>query len=94
MEEIENKDIIELIYQGEEKVLDEKIKQANKKIKENIKDINIEKLMENTSKPNELTKALEKIEENYSIKISQYTKDFYKQGFIDGVNLIINCMKK
>ena len=94
MEEMKYKDIIELIYQAEEKVLDEKIKQANKKIKEKVKDINIEKLMENTSKPSELTKALERIEENYSIKISQYTKDFYKQGFIDGVNLIINCMKQ
>ena len=94
MEEMKYKDIIELIYQAEEKVLDEKIKQANKKVKEKVKDINIEKLMENTSKPNDLTKALEKIEENYSIKIAQYTKDFYKQGFIDGVNLMINCIKQ
>ena len=93
MEEMKYKDMIELIYQAEEKALDEKIKQANKKIKEKVKDINIEKLLENTSKPNDLNKALERIEENYSIKISQYTKDFYKQGFIDGVNLIINCVK-
>ncbi len=94
MEEMKYKDMIELIYQAEEKTLDEKIKQANKKIKEQIKDINIDKLIENTSKPNDLNKALEKIEENYSIKISQYTKDFYKQGFIDGVNLMINCIKQ
>ena len=94
MEEIENKDIIELIYQAEEKVLDEKIKQANKKIKENIKDINIEKIMENTSKPNDLTKVLKKIKKIKGKKISQYIKEFYKQGFIDGVNLIINCIKK
>ena len=93
MEEMQYKDMIELIYQAEEKILDEKIKQANKKIKEKIKDINIDKLLESTSKPNDLNKALEKIEENYSIKIAQYTKDFYKQGFIDGVNLIINCMR-
>ena len=83
MEEMKYKDMIELIYQAEEKTLDEK-----------IKDINIDKLIENTSKPNDLNKALEKIEENYSIKISQYTKDFYKQGFIDGVNLMINCIKQ
>ena len=93
MEEIKSKDIIELIYQAEEKILDEKIKKANKKTKEKIKDINIEKLLENSSKPTELNKALEKIEENYSIKIAQYNKEFYKQGFIDGVNLIINCVK-
>ena len=93
MEEMQYKDMIELIYQAEEKTLDEKIKQADKKIKEKVKDINIDKLLESTSKPNDLNKALEKIEENYSIKIAQYTKDFYKQGFIDGVNLIINCMR-
>ena len=93
MEEMRYKDIIELIYNAEEKILDEKIKQANKKTKEKIKDINVEKLLENSSKPTELKKTLERIEENYSIKISQYNKEFYKQGFIDGVNLIINCVK-
>ncbi len=93
MEEMKYKDMIELIYKAEEKTLDEKIKQANKKIKEKIKEIDIDKLLENTSKPSDLNKTLEKIEENYSIKISQYTKEFYKQGFIDGVNLIINCIK-
>ena len=93
MEEIKSKDMIELIYRAEEKTLDEKIKQANKKIKEKIKDINVEKLLESTSKPNDLTKVLEKIEENYSIKITQYNKEFYRQGFIDGINLIINCLK-
>ena len=93
MEEMKYKDIIELIYNAEEKILDEKIKQANKKTKEKIKDINVEKLLENSSKPTELKKTLERIEENYSIKISQYNKEFYKQGFIDGVNFIINCVK-
>ena len=93
MDDLKYKDIIELIYNAEEKILDEKIKQANEKTKEKIKDINIEKLLENTSKPNDLKKTLEKIEENYSIKIAQYNEEFYKQGFIDGVNLIINCLK-
>ena len=45
-------------------------------------------------KSDKYLEALEKIEENYSIKIAQYTKDFYKQGFIDGVNLMINCIKQ
>ena len=94
MEEIKYKNIIEIIYNAEEKILDEKIKQANKKIKEKIKDIDIENILENTSKPKELKKILEQIEENYSIKISQYNKEFYEQGFIDGVNLIINCTKE
>ncbi len=92
-ENIKNKDILEIIYQAEEKVLDEKIKQANRKIKDKIKSIEIEKLLENTSNPSELNKAFERIEENYSIKIAQYNKEFYKQGFLDGINLMINCLK-
>lgn len=93
MEEIKYKNIIELIYQAQEKTLDEKIKQANRKVKEQIKDIDIKELLEETAKPNKLQKALERIEENYSIKISEYNKEFYKQGFLDGVNLMINCLK-
>lgn len=93
MENIKYRDILELIYQAEEQKLDEKIKQLNKRIKDKIKDIDIEKLLEDTSKPSELSKALEKVEENYSIKIAEYNKEFYKEGFIDGVNLIINCLK-
>ena len=76
-----------------EEIKYKKIKQANKKIKEKIKDIDVENILENTSKPKELKKILEQIEENYSIKIAQYNKEFYEQGFIDGVNLIINCVK-
>lgn len=93
MQELKNKDIIGLIYQGQEKVLDEKIRQVNQKIKEQIKDINISKLLEDSSMPDELKKAFEKIEKNYSIKIAEYTKEFYKQGVLDGVNLMINCLK-
>ena len=90
---IEMKDMIELIYQAEEKILDEKIKQANKKVKDKIKDISTEKILEDTANPTELSKIFERIEENYSIKIAEYNKEFYKQGFIDGVRLMINCLK-
>ena len=65
----------------------------NKNIKDKIKDINIEKILEDTSKQSELKKVFDQIEENYSIKIAEYNKEFYKQGFIDGVNLMINCLK-
>ncbi len=92
-EKIRDKNMIELIYQAEEETLDQRIKQANKKVKNQIKDINIKELLEDTSKPNELEKAFEKIEENYSIKIAEYNKKFYEQGFIDGINLMINCFK-
>lgn len=93
-ENIKCKNIIESIYDAEEKILDKKIKEANRKISDQIKDININGILENTSKAEELKKVLERIEENYSIKIATYNKEFYEQGFIDGVNLMINCLKK
>lgn len=93
-EKIKNKNIIKTIYEAEERTLDEKIKEANKRVKDQIKDIDIKKLLEETSKPKELEKAFERIEENYSIKIAQYNQEFYNQGFIDGVNLMINCLEK
>ena len=74
------------------KIIEEKNINVDKVIKK-IKNINIEKIWEDTSKPSELRKIFEEIEENYSIKISEYNKEFYKQGFIDGVNLMINCIK-
>lgn len=93
-EKIAIKDMLELIYQAEGEILDKKIKQIDKKISEKIKDINTKKILEESSNKSELVKVFEKIEENYSIKISTYGKEFYKQGFIDGVNLILNCIQK
>ncbi len=93
MEEIKYKNMIELIYQAQEKILDEKMKRANRKVKEQTKDVDIKWTLEEAAKPNELQKVFERIEENYSIKISEYNKEFYKQGFLDGVNLMINCLK-
>ena len=93
-DKIKEKDIIEIIYQAEEKAIDNRIKEANKKVKDKIKEIKTEKILEELSKPNELNKILDQIEENYSIKIAQYNKEMYRQGFIDGVNLMINSLKK
>ncbi len=87
------KNIIEIIYNAEENNIDNIIKQANKKIKEEIKDISIEKLLKDNENSKELKEALEKIEDNYNIRITQYNKNMYKKGFIDGVNLMINCLK-
>ncbi len=91
-EKIKNKNIIEIIYQGEEKILDEKIKQANKKIRNQIKEVNVKELLEDTANASELEKTFERIEENYSIRIAEYNKEFYKQGFIDGIQLMMNCL--
>ena len=97
MEEIEkrikNKEMIKTVYKAQEKVIDKIIQKINKETKEQLKEINIEKIMEEAKNPNEVKEIFNKIEDNYNIKISKYNEEIYKQGFIDGVNLIINCLK-
>ena len=92
-EKLINKDIIEIIYQAEEKELDGIIKKSDEKIKDKIKNINTKEIIENSNNQKEIIKKLENIEENYNIKIGEYIKEFYKQGFIDGINLMLNCLK-
>lgn len=91
-EYLKEKDIIEIIYNSQEEIIDEKIKKVNKEIKEKLKTINTEEVIENSSNPNELKEIFNKIEDKYNMKISKYDKEMYKQGFIDGVNLMINCL--
>ena len=62
------------------------------KIKEQLKTINTETAIGNSNNPKELKEIFNKIEDNYNIKITKYNKEMYKQGFIDGVNLMINCL--
>ena len=76
-ENLKEKDIIEIIYNSQEEQIDKIIKKVNKEIKEELKTINKEAT----------------IEDNYNIKITKYNKEMYKKGFIDGVNLMINCLK-
>ena len=92
-EKLINKDIIEIIYQAEEKELDGIIKKSDEKIKDKIKTINTKEIIENSNNQKEIIKMLENIEENYNIKVGEYVKEFYKQGFIDGINLMLNCLK-
>ena len=92
-EKLINKDIIEIIYQAEEKELDGIIKKLDEKIKDKIKNINTKEIIEKSDNQKEIVKMLENIEENYNIKIGEYIKEFYKQGFIDGINLMLNCLK-
>lgn len=92
MEEMRN--IIELIYQGKENILDEKIKQINLNIKNRIKKIDINEMFEKILDKKDLEQIVEAIKENDNIKMAEYNREFYKEGFIDGVNLMINCFKK
>ena len=97
MDELEimnNNQIIKKIYKGEEEKIDNIIKEANKEIKDELKVINIENIIDNANNPREVRNILNDIEDNYNIKITKYNEEMYKLGFMDGINLIIECLKK
>ena len=84
-----NKDMIEKLYKSQEDIINEKIREPDRKIEYKIKDINYT----NINNESEVEKILEIVEENYNIRIGEYLKELYKQGVIDGINLMINCLK-
>ena len=94
LEIMNNNQIIKKIYKGEEDKIDNIIKEANKEIKDELKVINIENIIDNANNPREVRNILNDIEDNYNIKITKYNEEMYKLGFIDGINLIIECLKK
>ena len=94
LEIMNNNQIIKKIYKGEEDKIDNIIKEANKEIKDELKVINIENIIDNANNPREIRNILNDIEDNYNIKITRYNEEMYKLGFIDGINLIIECLKK
>ena len=93
MEKLENVDMIKKIYEVEFENIDKIIKKSNKEIKDYLKIINLEKVIGESNTPNELREIFKNIEDNYNIKITKYNEEMYKKGFIDGINLIINCIK-
>ena len=90
-------DMIEKVFNSEFEEINEIL--INKR-KELGNDIDVDKNISNilvTIKDNEenqkVKDILSNIEEKYDKKISEYNKEMYKKGFIDGVNLIMNCIK-
>mgnify|MGYP001861668671 CR=1 FL=1 len=90
-------DMIEKVFNSEFEEINEIL--INKR-KELGNDIDVDKDISNilvTIKDNEenqkVKDILSNIEEKYDKKISEYNKEMYKKGFIDGVNLIMNCIK-
>ena len=88
--------MVENIYELKYEQLDKKVKEKMTENKEKFKTIDKErieeKIKENSIKM-EIERLIKNIEENNNIKTSIIMKEMYKQGFIDGVNLIINCVK-
>ena len=91
--QFKSKDMLEIIYTAEECEIDKRIKQVKNNLNNKIKEINIEEIINNAQhqSKDELKKVFETMEENYSIKAAAYIKEAFKQGFIDGVNLMLNC---
>ena len=88
-----NSELIKFIYQNKTDIIDNLIRKANKEIRDELKIINTESVIGNSNNPNEMKKIFDDIEDNYNIKINKYNEEIYKLGFIDGVNLMINCLR-
>ena len=85
--EFKERKIIDKIYEAKQEELDEIIKQKMEQLK-------IEKNLESFNNVNDkkVEDVFNDLEEYYNIKISFLIKEFYKEGFIDGVNLMMNCL--
>ena len=89
LEKIDKISIINKMYDAQEEKIDKIIKQTNEKLLGKLTDINIEKIIKKYNEAEDIKEMFNKIEDNYNIKISQYNREMYKQGFIDGMQLII-----
>lgn len=92
IKDLEEKNIIEKIYNSQVEKIDKIIRKTNTEIKDKLNIIDIETVIENSKNPKELKEIFNKIENNYNIKITRYNEEIYKQGFVDGVKLIIECL--
>ncbi len=90
--DLKEKNMINILYQVQDEKIDEILKKTDKKLNDKLKKINFKEIEDDSNCEQELKEILNKIEDNYNIKITEYNKEMYKQGFIDGVNLILNCL--
>ena len=93
LKNFKEKDMINIIYQSQEKKMDEILRRTDEKMKKKLTEVKVERIIEDSNCAEQLKEMFDKIEENYNIKINEYNKEMYKQGFIDGINLILNCLK-
>ena len=88
-------EVLEIIYKAQQEKLDEIIKNKRIEIKDTNKTIDVEdmfKNIENKKNKIKIKEIIKEMEDNYNIKMSEYNKVMYKQGFIDGINLILECL--
>lgn len=88
---------IENIYEIKYEILEQKVIQKIKENKYKLKKTDENRIMEDIKEKllrKQIEQVIKEIEENNNIKNSIIMKEMYKQGFIDGVNLIIDCKNK
>lgn len=73
--------MLKKIQDERKEILDNIIKQAIKNVEDKLYKIDYESNKE----------LIEKIEENYNIKLSAICEALYIQGLKDGINLMIEC---
>ena len=85
--------MINIIYQSQEEKVDKIIKKIDEGIRKKLKKIDIKRIRGNSNMKNDLKEVFNIMEDNYNIRITEYNKEMYKQGFIDGMILIFNCLE-
>ena len=85
--------MINIIYQSQEEKVDKIIKKIDERIRNKLKKIDIKRIRGNSNMKNDLKEVFNIMEDNYNIRITEYNKEMYKQGFIDGMILILNCLE-
>ena len=91
---IEYENIIKNLYNSREEKIDEIIKKQEKNIKNKVEEVSLEELIDKKDDIDGLKKVYDEIQNNYEIKISKYCEAIYEQGIKDGVNFMIDCLKK
>lgn len=101
MKNSEEKSILQKLYEVKQYEMEEEIRKIeNDELDRKINPINMEEIIKlikeqnRTEQQKEILEKVEKIIENYEIKISFYSEMYYKEGVKDGINLYKECIKK
>jgi len=97
----EGMNILDKIYNARQYDFEQKANLERKELANKLNHVTIEEIekiihenIEEQHKKQELIDKLDKLIENYEIKMAYYMERRYKQGFKDGVNLLKQCEEK
>lgn len=88
------KDFLDIIYQARNEKIDKILKETNKRVNDKLYNIKYEEFIKKAEDKEKLKEIFCNLEDNYNIKITEYNKELYKLGFIDGIRLIVNIIKE